>query len=880
MRFIESGPSIPDELLIARDEGRVVFFCGAGVSMARARLPNFFNLAKKVIQKLGVPVDDPVNKILIEAERIQDRTGIAGLISVDRVFGLLERDFEISDIESAVAEVLKPVFGIDLSAHHILLDLATTADNKVRLVTTNFDRLFEDCNRNLKVWHPPGLPDPLRPNEMDGVIYLHGCTNKDYSDSDGDGFILSSSDFGRAYLSEGWATTFFKNILDGYIVVFIGYSADDPPIQYLLEALNKKASQLSGVYAFQSGVTDAAAARWRHKGVEAITYSDANNSHCALWNTLEAWSVRAKDPEKWHQSIMNLARSRPESLQPYERGQVGHIISTLEGARRFSESDPSPPAEWLCVFDPYRRYAKPGYIGRLGSQRQFVDPFDLYGLDLDITPNKYDPDDYSAKREVPADAWDAFIANRLDHQNLSENNLAAIHGHWAINAAVLPPRMYQIGAWISKVANQSASIWWAANRAGLHPDIQQKIKYQINDSKNDTSLAIRKSWRYLFESWEHKIYDYQQDWYDLVDIINKEGWDNSIVRKFAAIHRAYLSIKQSFWNNPIPPLENKNAEINELLNLEIHYPEIPNDANIPNEWLSPIVCELRKNLEYALQLETELGSIGLSIVNPIIPYEKPNEDNYERTHGLSGTVIFFAHLFERLIEIDSDTAHQEFVAWPTTDDTIFSRLRIWACGKSGLTSPQIVGQIVMGLNDTAFWDIYHQRDFLLVLAKRWHELQPDTHKEIEKRLLKGPTKYDIEEDDNEFEERRAQQTLNRITWLKNNNCDFSFNLEIESNELRQIATNWKPECAMKAAESLVGGSVGYVRTDTEHSLLLYEPLDSILSKTLELNERTDDFLVEKNPFSGLSKQRPTLAFRALSHAARAMNTPNGHGRHF
>ncbi len=32
MRFLENGPSIPDELLLARDQGRVVFFCGAGVS--------------------------------------------------------------------------------------------------------------------------------------------------------------------------------------------------------------------------------------------------------------------------------------------------------------------------------------------------------------------------------------------------------------------------------------------------------------------------------------------------------------------------------------------------------------------------------------------------------------------------------------------------------------------------------------------------------------------------------------------------------------------------------------------------------------------------------------------------------------------------------
>ena len=54
MRFLANGPSIPDELLEARDQGRVVFFCGAGVSRARAKLPDFFGLAEKVVERLRV----------------------------------------------------------------------------------------------------------------------------------------------------------------------------------------------------------------------------------------------------------------------------------------------------------------------------------------------------------------------------------------------------------------------------------------------------------------------------------------------------------------------------------------------------------------------------------------------------------------------------------------------------------------------------------------------------------------------------------------------------------------------------------------------------------------------------------------------------------
>jgi hypothetical protein len=114
MRFIANGPSIPDELLLARDQGRVIFFCGAGVSRARARLPDFFGLAARVNSTLGVSHDSAAHKLIREAQAIDARIGVSGLISADRVFGLLEREFQTRDIEAAVASALKPAENCDL----------------------------------------------------------------------------------------------------------------------------------------------------------------------------------------------------------------------------------------------------------------------------------------------------------------------------------------------------------------------------------------------------------------------------------------------------------------------------------------------------------------------------------------------------------------------------------------------------------------------------------------------------------------------------------------------------------------------------------------------------------------------------------------------
>jgi NAD-dependent SIR2 family protein deacetylase len=54
MRFFADGPNIPERLLEDRDNGNVVFFCGAGVSQP-AGLPGFARLAEEVVEELGRP---------------------------------------------------------------------------------------------------------------------------------------------------------------------------------------------------------------------------------------------------------------------------------------------------------------------------------------------------------------------------------------------------------------------------------------------------------------------------------------------------------------------------------------------------------------------------------------------------------------------------------------------------------------------------------------------------------------------------------------------------------------------------------------------------------------------------------------------------------
>lgn len=261
MRFTADGANLPDELLWAHDDGRVAFVCGAGVSTARAGLPDFDELTGQVLDRLGAAETD-------EALRLYQATRTPA----DQVFQLLERSFPRVHIDSEVAQALVPRPDVDLSAHRILLELSRRPSGVNRLITTNFDRLFERCNSRLATVTRSTLPI-LNVGQADwGIVHLHGCVDPEYSAPTEDGFVLSSASFGDAYLAMGWAREFIKMVLEKYVVVFVGYSAEDPPIRYLLQGLQQSNSLSNATYAFQTRSEVSAVAAWNEKGVEPLLY--------------------------------------------------------------------------------------------------------------------------------------------------------------------------------------------------------------------------------------------------------------------------------------------------------------------------------------------------------------------------------------------------------------------------------------------------------------------------------------------------------------------------------------------------------------------------------------------------------------------------------
>jgi len=818
---------------------------------------------------LSVRDDSPVRKVLALARSVKGPEGVGALISADRIFGLLEREFDVVDIEKAVAKALRPKAGVNLSAHNILLNLARTQDGKTRLVTTNFDRLFSECAPNLKQWYPPSLPRPSRPDEMDGITHLHGIANETYDASVADGFILSSADFGRAYLSEGWATSFIREILERYVVVFVGYSADDPPVQYLLEALNKRGQKLSNVYAFQAGEASTAIGMWLHKGVEAIPFSPEDN-YQALWRTLEAWTNRAASPDAWQQAILDLAQKGPAALSSHERGMVAHLVSTQVGAARFASAIPRPPAEWLCVFDPARRYAKS--IVNWEDTGQVQEPFQIYGLDSDAPPSKdISGRNRAASAPTAEKPWDAFELNRLDLLALQACRQPAARGVSIAHQTTLPPRILHLGMWIAKTSYQQSCLWWACRSGGLHPHIARLIEGELEQTSSEFLPNVRETWGYLLRSWHQKVGDFDLDWYRLKASVGKHGWNRPTLREFSSVCRPCLKVEPASMMRNTPPEQTADTPLHEFLSIDVAYGEHVFDIDVPDQWLERVVAELRKNLEIAIELETEFGGYGLNDL-PLLVAGAPTEDAFDRAHGLSAYVTYFVKCVERLIKLDTSSAKRELSSWPTRDETVFARLRIWAATQSNLVSAEDAGVLLMSLGNAAFWSEYHQPDLLRAFAQRWKEFEPDARAKISQLLLDGPVEDANGWKEDAFSKYSARASLNRLHWLSDKGCTFPFELSEESSRLQAIAGDWSPSETASAVEGLHMRG-GWVQTKTEHDALLSVSLKTLVSCAEQHSGRGTNFLEENDPFAGLCASRPVRALNALTYEAKQGQFP-------
>ena len=856
MRFIADGPSIPDRLLEERDRGNVVFFCGAGVSLS-AGMPNFGGLCSHVIKSLGAPSAAQSRKML----ELHNRTDVnsAALPAFDQIFNMLQQEYARPEIDYQISRHLKPKRSRPLTAHETVLRLSKSAEGKHQIVTTNFDYLFERAiDEPLKRYVAPALPDLATGQDIDGLVYLHGRINGNMRRGDGlQGFVLTSSDFGKAYLAEGWATRFVRDLLDRYTVILLGYSASDPPVRYLLQGLHARTQgQRPSIYAFDGGRTEEEVRqRWRDSGVKPLTYIKDDSAHSILWNTLKAWAVRADDPTGWRQAIVQLAQEGPKTLKPEERGQVVSILKTDTGASQFSDAVPPPPGEWLLVLDPNFRFVN------VNSE---LIPRPEYCLDDDVERS-------ANARPLAKQEKDLLGLQEAETNNPSRTRIAGVPSY---AADPLTQRLFHLSRWIASVAHEPIVVWWARPYATLHPELLRQLEVRLQQESSDFPTSARKAWRLLAERsrWFNRE-EIQHLWYKTKQRIAMEGWTPGVLRSFALATLPFLDTRVPIGRAHAVPAENTwfDKKLKHIVELEVKFPpyERIDQGTIPDHAVPLVYKTLRHHLEYAADLLGDIDTDQWWRTTTLHSEDRRRNDRH--VDESSSYLHWFRSILDRQIELDPDLVRHDYALWPKEERFFFDKLRLYLWSLPGLVEASTVATDLLALSDDAFWEHQHSRELLMLLKSRWTDLPTETRSRIENRIVEGIPNADGV-DESRFSRIRSITSATMLGWLQQEGCSLTSATVARLPELRSADSSWNPEWDKRAARSNDPYG-GWYKTETDPSPIDELPLDEIIPAAAENTGDDLDQLIEHRPFDGLVAVRPARAVAALTHASRRGEWP-------
>ncbi|OHZ36183.1 MULTISPECIES: SIR2 family protein [Rhizobium/Agrobacterium group] len=359
-------------------EGKVIFFCGAGVSLD-AGYPLFRGLVEELHKR------SPIAAPLEFQDAMRDQNYEFALSIIQRKLGTnalkLRRD---------TAKILS-VRPKTLKNHLSILRLSYLRDDSCRLVTTNFDRLFIQAARKfrkIKVDSAPKLPIP-KADRWDSVVHLHGLLPSQPDDLELGNLILTSADFGEAYLTDSYCSRFVVELLRNFTVVFIGYSLNDRIMRYLLDAISysEKFYENADVdghfnkpYAFvehNENDKEDVFRQWDLKEVTPIPYfvegalRGNHGSHFRLYNTIDAWAELAAGGQNARVTLALNEATKPflaEDTFGQERllwalrdetGKAAEALAKVEAREQTASID------WLPFF------AKNGLLDQVYSPSEF-----------------------------------------------------------------------------------------------------------------------------------------------------------------------------------------------------------------------------------------------------------------------------------------------------------------------------------------------------------------------------------------------------------------------------------------------------------------------------------------------------------------------------
>jgi len=689
VRFAKDGPSIPIEVLRSLEAGELVIFCGAGVSR-QCGLPDFSGLVDSACARLSRPMEVDERE-LFEAN------------AFDAALGLIERRIGKSHLRGAVRSVLELKPDADFSTHHALLRLAVSRQGRLRLVTTNFDRAFElsPFSGTRTFDYAPYLPMPAQ--SWNSIVHVHGGMGNQRDETD-EFLVLTSADFGRAYITEGWASRFLSELFRRtQAVLFVGYSVADPAIRYIVDAFaadraNReyqvaKAFILDGV---QAGESLQHERTWKSRGIEPIVYDPRDNHrllHETLRNCAKRYAMGFFDRDS---IILEYGSQTPlAGLEDEGTSQIKWALQDETGhaARKFARVSPPPRLAWL-------------------EHLEEVGLFDL--------PT-------SEARSVP-------VVGRV----AASDQIGSLH-----------PASQALCEWLCAHLGAVPLVQWVIKRGcHLHPSFAALVRRRLWDEKAERMPeGARLVWTFLSmedppihtRSVGNKVLAHldrlaQQPWDPLlrcallswlaptVQLAEPNRWLTAEDVDLESV-RAYADVEL------VPAAADETQElVSRLVNR-------PDASTIAREVLADLTEALHRGLSYLQFLERANGDFDRTSLY------RPSIDEHPQNSELCKWTVYIRLLrwaWEQVAAADVDMAREEVSRWMRTEFPVFRSFVLWSVGKPGGLSPSESVGYLMRQPPSATWGLDTKHELLQYLARIAPQLSAVDADKLTNLILEGP----------------------------------------------------------------------------------------------------------------------------------------------
>lgn len=733
MKFIKGHnvPDIPLEILEAQENDTLLIFAGAGVSR-KAGLPLFDELVDQVFSELHENMDDLET---IEYEKNH----------YDRVLNLLENRLYSDQkeqkfiVRKKIIELLTIDESSDLSSHQAILDLSRTSKNTVRLVTTNFDHCFlKLIDEDIHLDSAPKLPIPKR-HKWGSAVHLHGIIDSDH-DENGENLVVTSGDFGSAYLTERWASRFVSELFRNFQVLFLGYQLDDPVIRYITDSISAEARKgdkgfkipyvLAGTKESEWEMTER---QWHAKNVKPILFS-TDNGYDSLHDTLMEWANNVNHGLRSKAKIIASSASiRP--VEPYDNddsvNQTLDLLTPmkLENADKdnaypskvFAELDPPPPIEWLPALE------KKGLLSLSSDDNQCI----VVGS--------------------------------------SQDDLHAIRPHQiTIN----------LWSWISKHLSEENLILWVINKGCvLHPILKRMICFELESVRKPEGQYLT-FWRIVTA---HNLLcetDNFGDDYQFVKSLEAEI-DEIGLSTLARLFEPKIKFEKAHhWpGEDLPDTETKKIySMNVSIQLKPHtFEQLETNKNYPNDFIS-LLGKVSNSLHEAMRLWHFIRQYDSDLTYIDMPSISKDAQN-RRFNSYVILIELCRDLWEAAWESNQLLAESTLNNWKTLEYPIFNRLIFHAYTYSKDRYYKDGLSLLFDNKTVLLWESYCQNEVLKFVKEIKGLIDKKELDQLIDVIVSGPERewYRSDMEDDDWHDYKDHQIL--ITLSKLLNFDYVLNEE-------------------------------------------------------------------------------------------------------